>query len=381
MKPELTIAEYSRLLGDLYGGHIEEDPYSNFLDTLREIMACNFASMTLREPTGDDGGLLFVSNDLLQKTFIDDHNNPYTDQYYTSNLMVNLPWGKVKTLNQLTSYSSLESTELYKICMEPINIYHMMGVDLRNANGQRFSVRLARPKEAPNFDQQDIDFFEDLSTHIQRAVANGVQLIQMDQERKLFAKTISGRSIGTITLDERGKVISCNISANDFINNKDGISIVNEQIYLQSSASRERLQEYIDEVIAAHRRKEQPPVYAMSVDRSSGKAPYELLIKPISIDKTVESARTPNIMVFISDPERKFEIDIKMLMSLYSLTRSEALLAKNLAAGYSLDQSATNLGIARNTARAQLRSIFSKTGVTQQSILVSLILKSLATLS
>ncbi len=381
MKSGLTIPEFSKLLGHLYGGHIEEDPYSNFLQMLREVLECNFASMTLREPVGDDGGLLFVSNDLLQKTYVDDHSNPYTDQYYTSNLMVNLPWGEVKTLDQITSYATFESTDLYRICMEPINIYHMMGADLRGASGQRFSVRLARPKDAPNFDEEDRAFFADLSSHIQRAVASGVQLVQMDLERKLFAKTISGRSIGTITLDERGKVVNCNFSANEFVREKDGIAIVNEQIHLVNSAHRDRLNGYIQEVIAANRKQEQSPVHAMAVDRQSGKAPYELLIKPIAIDKTVESARTPHLMVFISDPERKYEIDIKMLMSLYGLTRAEALLAKNLAEGQSLDQSAASLGIARNTARAQLRSIFSKTGVTQQSMLVSLILKSLATFS
>lgn len=86
-------------------------------------------------------------------------------------------------------------------------------------------------------------------------------------------------------------------------------------------------------------------------------------------------------MIFISDPAKKYEIDIKMLRSLYKLTRAEAMLAKHLAAGETLDQSAAILGIARNTARAQLRSIFAKTGATQQSMLVSLILKSLATFS
>ena len=39
------------------------------------------------------------------------------------------------------------------------------------------------------------------------------------------------------------------------------------------------------------------------------------------------------------------------------------------------------LGIARNTARAQLRSIFAKTGVSRQSMLVSLMLKSVVTYS
>ncbi|MBR9912980.1 MAG: helix-turn-helix transcriptional regulator [Gammaproteobacteria bacterium] len=380
MKKDLSIAEYSTLLGYLYSGHIEEDPYSKFLDLLRDIMECNFASMTLREPIGDDGGLLFISSEMLQKTFADDHN-PYTDQFYTSNLMTNLQWGEVQTLDQCTSYSSLESTDLYKICMQPINIYHMLGVDLRNANGQRFSVRLCRPKEASNFSESEKEFFQQLGSHIQRAVASGMQLIQLDSERKLFAKTISGRSIGTITLDEHGKIINCNLAADEMIRSKDGIGILNEHIYPQNNSARERLNSYIKEVITAQRKQEPPPMHAMVVERLSGKASYELLIKPISVEKTVESTKTPHIMVFISDPEKKHDIDIKMLMSLYYLTPAEASLAKNLAAGYSLDQSAANLGIARNTARAQLRSIFSKTGVTQQSMLVSLILKSLATFS
>ncbi|NNL11865.1 MAG: helix-turn-helix transcriptional regulator, partial [Pseudomonadales bacterium] len=337
--------------------------------------------MTLREPVGDDGGLLFIASETLQKTFIDSHDNPYTDQYYTSNLMTNLPWGEVQTLDQCTPYASLEQTSLYKMCMAPINIYHMMGIDLRNTNGQRFTVRLCRPKQSENFNKQEKKFFEELGSHIQRAVSNGIQLIQMDSERKLFAKTISGRSIGTITLDERGKVISCNIAANEMLQEKDGIAIVNDFIHLHANAARDLLNEYIEEVIEAQRKQDQAPVRALAVSRPSGKADYELLIKPMAIDVMVQSAHTPQIMVFISDPEKKHEIDIKMLISLYSLTRAEASLAKNLAAGYSLDQSASNLGIARNTARAQLRSIFSKTGVNQQSMLVSLILKSLATIS
>nr|MDT0253635.1 LuxR C-terminal-related transcriptional regulator [Endozoicomonas sp.] len=51
-----------------------------------------------------------------------------------------------------------------------------------------------------------------------------------------------------------------------------------------------------------------------------------------------------------------------------------------LANGLTLDETAEELGISRNTARAHLRSIFSKTGVTRQTMLVRLILKSVATL-
>jgi DNA-binding CsgD family transcriptional regulator len=68
-------------------------------------------------------------------------------------------------------------------------------------------------------------------------------------------------------------------------------------------------------------------------------------------------------------------------MSLYNLTKAEVNLAKLLAEGANLDQASAELGIARNTARAQLRSIFAKTGVSRQSMLVSLMLKSVVTYS
>ena len=375
------VNEYSKLLGFLYDGHYEEDPYSKFLDHIRQILSLNFASMTLREPSGDDGGLLFISSDVLQKTFVDDHSNPYTDRYYSSNLMTDLPWGEVTTLDRCTSYAALEASDLYRMCMEPINIYHMAGVDLRNANGQRFSVRFCRSRNAKNFSATECDFIRDLGSHIQRAVAHGMQLIQIDTERKLFARTISGRSIGIVTLDERAKLVHCNRAADEIVRARDGISIVNNQLHLHNATARGKFTEYVNLIISAQRQQQAAPVNALSVERQSGKADYEVLLKPMTVEKTVESAQSPHLMVFISSPDKKHEIDIKMLISLYDLTRAEAMLAKHLASGETLDQSAASLGIARNTARAQLRSIFAKTGVTQQSMLVSLILKSLATFS
>ena len=376
-----SIAELSKLIGFLYDGHIEEDPYSAFLGETRRIIDSNFASITMREPQGDDGGLLFVSCEALPKTFVDDHDNPYTDRYYTSNLMTNLPWGKVVSLDECVPYRTLERTELYKYCMAPIDIYHMIGVDLRNANGLRFSVRFCRPKTAENFGPAEREFLEMLASHIQRAVANGMQLIQLDKERKLYSSTIAKQSVGVVTLDERGKIVSRNAVADQLIRDKDGLSVVNEQLHLESPSSRSKLNGFIEDIVVAQRNQEPAPTNALSVERPSGKADLEILLKPMMIDKTVEPGHTPHMIVFINEPERSFQIETRILMSLYGFTKAEVALSKLLAEGANLDQAAAELGIARNTARAQLRSIFAKTGVSRQSMLVSLLLKSVVTYS
>ena len=62
------------------------------------------------------------------------------------------------------------------------------------------------------------------------------------------------------------------------------------------------------------------------------------------------------------------------------MTPAETALSLQLTNGLSLEEAAEELNIRRNTARAHLRSIFSKTGVRRQTELVRLFLNSVAAL-
>ena len=82
-------------------------------------------------------------------------------------------------------------------------------------------------------------------------------------------------------------------------------------------------------------------------------------------------------MVFLRDPEHKSQASPDVIQSLFELTPAEASLALLLADGMTLEEAADDLNIRKNTARAHLRSIFSKTGVTRQTALVRLLLGSI----
>jgi DNA-binding CsgD family transcriptional regulator len=66
---------------------------------------------------------------------------------------------------------------------------------------------------------------------------------------------------------------------------------------------------------------------------------------------------------------------------LFELTPAEANLALLLARGLTLAEVSEAQNISPHTARAQLKSIFAKTGVSRQAELVRLILKSVASLA
>jgi DNA-binding CsgD family transcriptional regulator len=64
----------------------------------------------------------------------------------------------------------------------------------------------------------------------------------------------------------------------------------------------------------------------------------------------------------------------------HGITNKETQLAMCLANGRSLQESAADIGITLNTARAHLRAIFAKTGIDGQTQLVRVILRSVAAL-
>ncbi|MFU2489482.1 response regulator transcription factor [Thauera sp. WH-1] len=88
----------------------------------------------------------------------------------------------------------------------------------------------------------------------------------------------------------------------------------------------------------------------------------------------------PVVVLYVRDPAGRTLADAEAVRQLFNLTPTETAVALKLADGASLEEAAEALGIRRNTARAHLRAIFSKTGVRRQTELVRILLNSVAPL-
>ncbi len=66
----------------------------------------------------------------------------------------------------------------------------------------------------------------------------------------------------------------------------------------------------------------------------------------------------------------------QVIQGLFDLTPAEARVAQGIAAGRTVDELANDAGLAVGTVRQQLKSVFSKTGVSRQADLVGLLLGS-----
>jgi DNA-binding CsgD family transcriptional regulator len=79
------------------------------------------------------------------------------------------------------------------------------------------------------------------------------------------------------------------------------------------------------------------------------------------------------VVIVLIDLETRRQPPEDALRVAFGLTAAEARLATRLASGEALEAVADELGIAKETARSQLKAIFGKTGVHRQSEFVALL--------
>ncbi len=378
MNSTIDLVALSNLLAALYGSAASSDVNSKqFLTMLKQMMNLQHATLIVRQPTTTDAGLIYTSGDANDVALFGNEVGAYTSLYIQDPL-VNLPPNVIVTIDDITPRNELLKSDFYRMFLQPFGIYHIAGIDWFYDKNSRISIRFTRDESQGKFTDEEKALFRLLIPHLQQSVALGIQLRQLDSERQIYADSISKRSIGIFTLDKNGCILQSNTTAEHYVKEGDGFHVMHNRIKLNNSALNETFNHYLQIALEAIRKHERAPVNALAVTRESGKAAYQLMLKPMHFESHDESDVTPYLTVLIQDPEKNLEISVRTLMNLYQLTMSEATIAILLAEGNSTDEVADELNIKKNTVRAHLRSMFVKMGVTQQSMLVTLVLTSLA---
>lgn len=370
--------DFSNLLAGLYRTPLQEGPseavWRPWLDQLRAQFHCNYTVLVLRPPSEVDAGINLASGPSYSP------NNDYNARHYSIDPFVNLPPGQVVTLTEYVSEARLLASEFYKVCLQPADTFHILGVDLPVISGLRTGLRLCRPRTGQDYTPAERAAVARLVPHLQQAIELYHRVNHMDLELSLYAGALTQLSVATLLLDSELHIFGANPVAERLLGEQDGLRRVDDVLHLVRRRDQQQLRDLIAQSVEARRNQAPTLAGAMPVERPSGRAPLALVVRPLP-ETSTESHDGPTVSVFISDPEHPPEVSADVLCQLFSLTRAEARLALLLANGLNLDQATTELGITRNTGRAHLRSIFTKTGVSQQTQLVSLILKSAASLS
>lgn len=375
MAHSLTLEQFSGMLGNLYQGPLEPTPWQSFLSQLNQFLDSKYVTFILRPPSDDSDGLMVNTNGSSAEVVAS-----YNRYYFNLDPFVGLPNGKVVTLEEFVSQQDWLNSEFYKNFMEPTGVFHILGADITTHDGAQCRIRVSRGLEAPAFTDDDKALLAHFVPHPERSVALHTQINRIETERNLYAGAVDQFAVGTIILDENGKILQTNQVADRLIKEKDGLKLSGDNLQVGTPRDCQEFRRLVKQALQSQRGEQPSVVEAMRVQRPSGRADLGIIVRSVPLSEWNEGKHCPSVVIFVSDPEQESSAPQEIVKALFDLTPAEAQLAMLLANGLTLDEASEALGISRNTARAHLRSTFSKTGVTRQTMLVRLILRSVATL-
>ncbi|MEX5687586.1 MULTISPECIES: helix-turn-helix transcriptional regulator [Pseudomonas] len=368
----LDLTRYNELVGEIYDGALDPKLMANALRSFRKLYEANYVTLILRVPDQPDTGVMILVGDLEGAGDVCYMTYPQTNTPFA-----NQPLDKVFTVDDIMSSTEWEHSAYFKAFCGPNDVYHVMCADISTPDGGKLRFRATRPKHAPNFCANERALCASFLPHLRRASQLHNLLDRSESLSGLYSQAISRLSVATLVLDESGSVLQINPVAEEILARSDGLKLVGGRLEATYPSDNRELQRLIRAAFCPDAPKS---AEAMSVTRPSGLVNLGVVVESIPSLDWAEEKGQPTALVYIRDASSKSLASEVVTKQLFNLTKAETALAMELANGLSLEEAAEALNIRRNTARAHLRSIFSKTGVRRQTELVRIMLNSVVAL-
>ncbi len=367
----LSIDRFSHLLDMIYEAALDPAGWVDCLEEVRRELDGNFASLIVRPGTANDIGLIVSAAG--EGRHIDPSGPDFTISPFTG-----MPSDRLVTISDVLSESEWRASSYYRDWCAPHGVFHVMAADIGTRDGGVYGFRVTRPESAPPFSPEDLEVGRRLLPHIKRALNLHLSIHQDRKVISLYSRAMAQLMVGVVVLDQNGQVIECNPAATAILEMEDGLRVVGKQLEATYGNDNRKLQRLVKDALLHPQAAKMTLTEAVSVSRPSGQLSWGVVVQSISPDQWTEGKQRPSVAVFVRDTEGQAHPPVKLAQQLFQLTPAETGLAIQLANGLSLEEAAEVLNIRRNTARAHLRSIFSKTGVRRQTELVRIFLNSVA---
>lgn len=372
---ELELGEYDRIVSALYDASLDSRRWAEALEMFRSLFQANYVTLILRSPDESNLGMMIaVGVEGGDKV-------TYLPYGHSMTPFVNQPIDKIFTVEDLMSEAEWRRMPYYQHWCAPVDVFHVMGADISTPDSGKLRFRITRGEAAPKFSALDRVRCEALLPHLRRALHIHNLIDRSESLGTLYSQAIGRLSVGTLVLDDSGKVLEQNLIARELLAANDGLKLVGGRLEASYPSDNRELQQLIRGAFARHSGDPLAVASAMSVSRPSGQVSLGVVVEPVPSQEWAEGKGQPAVVVYIRDAAGKSLASTTAAKQLFNLTPAETALAMELANGLSLEEAAEALNIRRNTARAHLRSIFSKTGVRRQTELVRIMLNSVAALS
>jgi DNA-binding CsgD family transcriptional regulator len=236
-----------------------------------------------------------------------------------------------------------------------------------------------RRESAGHVSQKDCELLIGLRPHFERALSIEGKLGATGSRMDMLGDTLNALAYGIVIVDGSATIKWANEKAKRILGSRDGIASEKGILAATTAIARKQLRNIIADACRTWQDPRLKPGGAILIPREFG-ASIEALIAPLPsnsppIADLVNDLRNCAVCFLSERDQMEFNAE-QALMALYGLTRSEANLAIELSNGATLREAADVRGVTYETARTQIKNIYSKTDTHTQAQLVGVVLRS-----
>ena len=350
----------TELIDRIYECAVVPELWPDVLDGLAELTDCR-------------GGLLFSARDRVLKWTTSDNLNDIFRSYVEDGWFTKCPRRLCMFGQTLPGFfveqdfwtpDQLESTPIYRDFFRPRGLGWSAGTGLQMPTGDNVVFSIEREHSRGPIEKERVEALNELRSHLARSAFVSARLGL--QRAKGAKDALTSLGLPALLLGQDGTVIE----ANSLIENL--ADYVQWRAQSRIALTDGRANELLSSALAALDTNSEFAVRSFPLRDGDDKAAMVVHLIPIrrSAHDIFAGCYALLVLTPVAAPPAP---PIELMRSLFDLTLSEARVARGLAAGETLEEIATNGGVAITTVRSQLRQVLEKTGCTRQAEVVSLL--------
>lgn len=281
------------------------------------------------------------------------------------------PLGSVRSDTMLPDYERYRRSAVYNEFFAPNDAQHMLGSFAIQESGRAIALAFHRGTAHGPFTAHETGLFGTVLPHIVRSFHLRHRFAQPHAMLHGVGEVLSRMNRAAMLVAANGRVREMNALAERVAAAGDGIGVAGGRFSCGFAPARDALLRLVARTAGKERA---PPASAVvSVERPSGRRPYQVLVTPLPMKAAWWGLAGKSVaLVLIHDPEDVPLSCAERLAATYCLTAAEARLAEAIGAGRTLDEYAASVAVTRNTVRWLLKQAMSKMGARSQTEVVRL---------
>jgi DNA-binding CsgD family transcriptional regulator len=281
--------------------------------------------------------------------------------------------GTVVTRSRLMPDRQFERTGFYNEVVRPAGGFHAVGV-AHQASALSSFVAICRPRQAGDFDVDDVKLMQTLSPHFATALQVRQRLGAADLAAKGAWAALDRLSTGVIVVDAAAAVVFANRTAERLFTARE-LRLDGNSIGIGDEVASRKLRRLI--ALCADPNASIEAGGMVELARNAWRDGLSIAVTPFQVERIgfdPGGCSQPLALLLVNDPQEERRRRMLALQRRFRLTPAEAEFALEIVKGDGRAAAAARTNITVGTARTHLDRIFEKTGVRRQAELVRLLL-------